>query len=285
MLKIENICKTYINKGDSCVANDNISLEVEKKDVVGILGSNGAGKTTLMKIVSNLVKQTSGKVYWDGLSLDEHKYIVKDKISILLEGTRNLYDFLTVEDNINYFALLNNVEGKSCKNRKDYLLKYFDLYEKKHTIVNNLSRGMKQKLALIVALLKKPELLILDEPTLGLDINSRFDITELIKKITHEMKITTLVCSHDLEFIKEISNKIAVFDKGKLIKYDYINNFIMKSSYLEYEILFKGDNGLEKIITNDLQKKLTEISIDKIIKIEQTGNSIEKYLEGLRKNG
>ncbi|HBY20858.1 MAG: hypothetical protein A2Y24_06010 [Clostridiales bacterium GWE2_32_10] len=190
MLKIENVCKIYRNKRGECVANDNISFEVQKRDVVGILGSNGAGKTTLMKIVSNLIKQTSGSIYWNNLNLEKHKHIIKDKISILLEGTRNVYEFLTVEENINYFALLNNIEGQKFETRKDFLLKYFDIYAKKDIVVSKLSRGMKQKLALIIALFKEPELLILDEPTLGLDIISKMNITKLIKQVSQEIEVT-----------------------------------------------------------------------------------------------
>lgn len=296
MIRIEHLSKKYGNKDSIIYANKDINLQIEKGKIVGFLGANGAGKTTLIKIICNLIIPTNGKVIIDGKDINLHPEVVHKEIGVVLEGARNLYNFLTVDDNIKYFSYLNKIDNEYIEQNKKYLLELFDLEKKVNEVVNNLSRGMQQKVAIIIAILKNPNILILDEPTLGLDIMSKIKMKELLKDLAKKLDKTLIISTHDIDVIEEVCDSVAVFEDGKIIEYDTINNLKYRDVDELYSILLK-ENEKVKIILNKLGLNMNYIEggfvecrtpnikdlinkIDSIyiVKVEKISNSIEGLL-------
>ncbi|MFJ3390396.1 MULTISPECIES: ABC transporter ATP-binding protein [Lysinibacillus] len=248
MITVENIQKRYISKSNNVNVLNGISFTIQKGEIVGLLGSNGAGKTTLIKILCGLINPDEGRVYVKNelFSKKSIKYI-----STVLEGNRNLYWRLTVIENIEYFL---GIRGCSIKNKGEYIdsiLRKFDLFEKKFELVKNLSRGMQQKIAIIIAILSDSEILILDEPTLGLDVKSNKDMIQFLKQIVENEKRTILISSHDMGLIEQLCSRVVIISKGNLITdntIDKLNSLFNTKSF---------------IIT--LTKKLEEYQKEKIL--------------------
>lgn len=248
ILQIKDITKIYKTKNGVVYANKNINMEIEDGNIIGFLGANGAGKTTLIKTICNLVTPTSGQVLINGEDIQKKPHLVHKHIGVLLEGARNLYNFLTVEANIDYFSCLNEIPKSELSKNKEYLLNLFELTEKRNEVVNNLSRGMQQKVAIIVAILKSPDLLILDEPTLGLDIISKLKMKQVLKEMTKELNKTLIISSHDIDVINDICGKIAVFHKGALKRYDSISNLRIDSEFENYKVVVRNVDYINEII-------------------------------------
>lgn len=299
MLEINQISKIFTNKKEIVIADKDISIYIPKGSIIGLLGANGAGKTTLVKMICNLITPSSGYIKINGNSIHEEKNIVHDNVGVLLEGARNLYNFLTVEENLNYFSYLNEIEENKIQSNKEYLLKLFDLESKRYQTVNSLSRGMQQKVALIVAILKDPDILILDEPTLGLDITSKIKMKELLKRLAKEFNKTLIISSHDISLIKDICDKVAILNQGKLIKYENLHSLNFESDLYEYEIIVKNQDYLKvkisnsdlkieeinenfiKLTSNNIADFLKTVDPNDLYKIERKDNNLEFILKGL----
>jgi len=167
-IEVNNLVKKY----GKFTAVDNISFSVEEGSICAILGPNGSGKTTTIKSICNLLIPDDGKIKLFGK--DNKKSI--DKISAMFEGTRNLYWRLTPRENLRYFAGIRGLGGKNIEKLIDELLERFNLTDKRNVMVNNLSRGMQQKVAIAMTLVCNTDVVLLDEPTLGLDVESFMDI-------------------------------------------------------------------------------------------------------------
>src|SRR5690625_2615711 len=181
IVNVEHAKKTYKKrKGKSVVkAVDDVSFQVHKGEIVGLLGPNGAGKTTTIKMICGLLKMDEGKITVKGLDNDKHRLKALNHISAVLEGNRNLYWRLTVRENLEYFAGNRGASRKEVAVRIEELLADFNLKSKEKELVNRLSRGMQQKLAIAVALLAESDVILLDEPTLGLDVETGYEVRQL----------------------------------------------------------------------------------------------------------
>lgn len=296
MINIKNVTKIYTKNKKDFYANDDISLDIKKGEIVGFLGANGAGKTTLIKGMCNLISLTSGDIFIDGENIASNPNIVHEKVGVVLEGARNLYNFLTIDYNINYFSLLNRLDVDTIEDKKIHLLKLFDLEKNRYEVVNNLSRGMQQKVAIVLAILKNPDILILDEPTLGLDVMSKIKMKKLLKNLSRDLNKTLIISSHDIDMIESICDKVAIFREGKLIKYDTISNLKISAKKSEYLIVVENNNetlkSLEsysnvivskdenfiKLRTKNISNIIDRIDNDYIVKIEKDTQKIENIL-------
>lgn len=277
MININNITKIYKTNICDFFANKNISLNIEKGSIVGFLGPNGAGKTTLIKIICNLITPTSGAIYIDNMNIKDNPDLIYKNVGVVLEGARNLYNFLTVNDNLNYFSYLNRIDKKHIEENKNHLLKLFDLTDKKHELVSTLSRGMQQKVAIIVAILKDPDILILDEPTLGLDIVSKLKMKELLKNLSKNSGKTLIISSHDLDVINDVCEKVAIFNKGLLVEYDYITKLKFNNTNPNYNIILQNNPS----VLNLLKKLSIQIDIKGEDFIEFKSNNIDQIISGI----
>ena len=224
MLEIIDFSKSYGNK----LAVDNLSFKVEPGDICAFVGHNGAGKTTTIKAIAGILDFDKGDILVDGVSIKEDPISCKKKMAYLPDNP-DLYEFLKGIDYLNFICDIYEVD-----NRKDLIKKYSDLFELTGFLgnpINTYSHGMKQKLAIISALVRKPKLLLLDEPFVGLDPVSSHNLKEIMKELTKD-GVCILFSTHVLEVAEKLCNKVAVIKKGKLVVFDSMKK-VLKDKSLE----------------------------------------------------
>ncbi len=231
------------------LAVDNIDFNVKKGEIFGFLGPNGAGKTTTIKMISTLLRPTSGSVVVNGSDVMKNPINALTSIGTVLAGERSTYWKLTGRENLEYFAAMNGITGKDAKKRADYLLKRFDLDKRGDETVEKYSTGMKQRVALAKALIAEPKILILDEPTSGLDPQSARNLREIILEIKEEGR-TIFLTTHYMEEADELSDRIGIIDHGKIIALDTPENLkrnLNKTNVVILELNNWNDTILNKV--------------------------------------
>jgi ABC-2 type transport system ATP-binding protein len=232
-VRIENVNKTFktrhfFKKNDTTGKREffserlvhavkNVDFCIGRGEVFGLLGPNGAGKTTTIKMISGLIRPSSGHVYVDSLHVEKKRRQVLGRIGVVLEGTRTCIWPLTPMENLAYFGRLKDVSGKILKERSAQLLEFIGLKEKMDVEVRRLSRGQKQKLAICIALIADPPVILLDEPTTGLDVQSSRAIKDKIREMAREHNKTVLVTTHDMFTAQEICDRIGIISQGELV--------------------------------------------------------------------
>ncbi len=254
---LHNVHKEYIGPFRSTPAVSGISFSVDRGEMVALLGPNGAGKTTLVKMICGLVKPTSGTIAINGVDVISRPRQAMRCIGAVLEGSRNVYWRLTVAENIEYFAACRGIRFSVLHDRMERLLQALELSGKRDCLVQDLSRGMQQKVALACALCTEPPLLILDEPTLGLDLQSSNTITGELRHIAEAEGKAILLTTHQMDLASHCS-KVGIIRGGRLLAYDAIDNL---------RRLFEADNyeiRLQNILpqwTIDLARKECNVTI------------------------
>lgn len=211
-----------------------VSLRICAGEVLAFLGPNGAGKTTTIKMIGGLVRPDAGQVSIDGLDPHRQSMALK-RVGAVLEGNRNLYWRLTPLENIEYFGGLRQVSRREARRRGEQLLEQFGLGDKHKTPVQKLSRGMQQKLAIAVALVHQPTLLLLDEPTLGLDVESSETVKVLVRDIAAD-GCAILLTTHQLDVAEELSDRVAIIRQGEIIAEQPTDELIRQFSGSAYRI-------------------------------------------------
>lgn len=215
MLKLNNISKSY-NKG-AIKAVDNIDLEIKSGEIFGFLGPNGAGKTTTIKMIVGLLKPDEGKIILDGINVWEESLKAKSMISYVPDNPE-IYDKLNGIEYLNFIADMYGISKQDRKTKIEYYSKLFDIEDALGDIISSYSHGMKQKLVLTAALMNDPDLFILDEPMVGLDPKSSFNLKEVMRKMCDEGK-TVFFSTHVMEVAEKLCDRIAIINKGKIIAY------------------------------------------------------------------
>jgi ABC-2 type transport system ATP-binding protein len=226
----ENLRKMY----NSFVALDNLNLEVEGGVCLGFLGPNGAGKTTTIKILTNLIKPTGGKAYLNGIDVTSDPKAALSDVGAVVE-TPEFYPYLTPNEMLSYLGELRGMSGNEISERSRKVLDEVKLTEWADKPIGSFSRGMKQRIALAQALLHEPGILILDEPTNGLDPRGLHEVREIIKTLKEKGK-TVLMSSHLLSEVQEVSDTVALLDRGRLIVVDKIENLSKISTVKKIEV-------------------------------------------------
>lgn len=238
-LCIKGLTKAYTKDLDKCALKD-FSIVYEENQIVGLLGDNGAGKTTLLKCIIDLVYPTSGSIYLDSEDMQKLSNSKKNKLVFFVaEGTRSLWWRMTVKENIKFISQMMWENWNKIEDKLDYYLEAFNLLDKKDVLVSKLSRGQQQKVCLLLAVLADSKLIIMDEPTLGLDVSSRQEMVELILTAKEESKSKIfLISSHDMDFISKVADRITVIKEGRLIadgSIEEIKTYIT-SKYTSFQI-------------------------------------------------
>ena len=198
-------------------AVDHVDFGIRQGEIFGLLGPNGAGKTTAVKMISGLVRPTAGEVYVDGLHVERKRLKVLRKVGVVLEGTRTSIWPLTPLENLTYFGNLKDVRGGVLKKRAHELIEFIGLKDKMNVQVRKLSRGERQKLAICIALIADPPVVLFDEPTTGLDVQSSRAIKDKIIEMTRHQGKCVLVTTHDMHVAQELCDRIGIINHGKLI--------------------------------------------------------------------
>lgn len=215
VLSVVNVTKTFGWRRKTCVV-DSISFEVKRGEIVALLGPNGAGKTTTAKMAAGLIIPDCGSLRVNGKDPHTEPDVLRN-VGTVLEGNRNLFWRLTAAENLMYFAVLKKKKFKTLRKRVDEVLELFDLKDKKHVQVRNLSRGMQQRLAIAKCWLHSPSLVILDEPALGLDLYARNDLLDRITDLKAE-GVSIIVTTHNFEIAQRISDRVMIMDKGRIVR-------------------------------------------------------------------
>lgn len=215
MIEIANLYKFY----DQRPVLDDVTLSVRDGSIMGLLGPNGAGKTTLVSILTGIIAKDRGKVLVDGWDLDRNLSEIQTRCSIVPQ-TFAFYPTLTAYENLEYFGALYGLDGRMLKTRIDRAVDIGSLHTFLHKKAEKCSGGMKRRLNLAIGLLHNPRILYLDEPTVGVDTQSRNYILEMIKGINRDQKTTIIYSSHYMDEIEHISDDIAIIDEGRIILHD-----------------------------------------------------------------
>ncbi len=261
MIEVKHVTKKYGN----FTAVDDISFTIKDNEVVGFLGPNGAGKSTTMNMITGYIEPTSGKIIVNDYDISKDPKKVKRQIGYMPESTP-LYNDLTVREFVNYMADLKYVKRKEKKERVDKVLKDVGLTDVQKKLIRNLSRGYKQRVSMAGALIGDPKVLILDEPTVGLDPKQITEIRDLIRKLGKNH--TVILSSHILSEVSQICEKVIIINKGKLLAVDTPSNLEEK---------FEDDNRIyvtvedEKNKINKVAKKIKNLKSIEFIKDKNDG--------------
>ncbi|OGD82888.1 hypothetical protein A2165_00390, partial [Candidatus Curtissbacteria bacterium RBG_13_40_7] len=267
MIKAENLTKNF----NDFKALDNISFEINKGEIIGLLGPNGAGKTTTLRILTGFFNPTLGQVKYDGLDIIEDGLKIRQKIGYLPESNP-LYDELKVKEYLTYAAQMHNIPKDKIKEAVNKVIETCGLKEKQNQEISKLSKGYKQRVGLAQSLIHNPEILILDEPTEGLDPNQRIEIRDLIKKIGLEK--TVILSSHVLSEVEATCSRVLIINQGKIVASGSPDE-LKSQSTTQTKIFLKVDGPQDKIVEEI--KKLD--GIERIISAKKEGNLVNLELE------
>ena len=278
MIEVKNFTKKYGN----FVAVDNISFVVNDGEIVGLLGPNGAGKSTTMNAITGYIEQTDGEITVNGYDTIKRSKKSKREIGYMPEGTP-LYMDLTIKEFVTYMAELRKVNRKERKAKVQEVIEKVGLSDMQNKLIKNLSRGQKQRVSLAGTLIGDPKVLILDEPTVGLDPKQVTEIRSLIKELGK--KHTVILSSHILSEVSQICDKVIIINKGKIVAEDTPENLENKTSNsnIVYITIEDPENKIETMkdkINGIKNIKFIEELEDKTKKYEITAN---KENEDLRK--
>lgn len=247
-------------------AVNGVNFNIYKGEIFGLLGPNGAGKTTIIKMITGLLRPSSGCVKVMDIDVDKNPKESLKRIGTVLAGDRSIYWKLTARENLEYFGALYGLSPKTAKDRAEKVLKRLDLIEKADVIVEKFSTGMKQKVALGKALMPEAPVILLDEPTLGLDPQSALNLREIIMELKSQGK-TILLTTHYMEEADFLCDRIAIIDNGEVIALDTPENLkksINKIKAIKIEVDKFSDSIKEEITKiHHIENLISEFKEDK----------------------
>lgn len=212
MLSVQNVVKRF---GDKEVVKG-ISFEVRKGESFGLLGPNGAGKSTTISMIAGLLAPTAGEIVVGGVNIKQNPQVAKAKMGIVPQDIA-LYPTLSARENLNFWGAMYGLAGSELRARVDEALEIVTLTDRQKDRVSTFSGGMKRRINIAASLLHRPELLIMDEPTVGIDPQSRNNILETVKRLNQEKKMTVIYTSHYMEEVQYLCQRLVIVDHGKVI--------------------------------------------------------------------
>ncbi len=240
-IEIVGLSKTYRVDGKRIItAVRELDLSIPVGQVFGFLGPNGAGKTTTIKMICGLIIPTTGSVHVNGYDVTRDHSVAMGRIGAVLEGTRNVYWRLSAWENLLYFGRLKGCSGPELKSRAERLLRELDLWGRHTVPVHTFSRGMQQKVAIACALIADPPIVLLDEPTLGLDVQAARTVKEWVRKLAYEQGKTILLTSHQLDMVQEVCQRVAILRNGQLVADKSTQELLSLFREERYEIIVEG---------------------------------------------
>lgn len=239
-IELIDLRKTYRRGRNAFTAVRSTSLTVPWGQVIGLLGPNGAGKTTIIKMIAGLVTPTSGTITLGGFDVHRQRPQAVRQIGAVLEGSRNVYWPLSAWENLMYFGRLKGLRSSEIRPRAQRLLTDLGLWDRRHETVGSFSRGMQQKVAVSAALITDPPIILLDEPTLGLDVESARTFKDWIMQLARDEGKTIVLTTHQLEVAQELSGRIAVIRQGEIIADLPTTELLARHAENRFEIRLAG---------------------------------------------
>ncbi len=244
-LEVNSLRKSYpLWRQEDVIALQDVSFSINEGEVVGLLGPNGAGKTTAIKCICGLIIPDKGSITF----FEQNSNNPAEHVSAVLEGNRNIYWRLTARENLEFFAGLQGRSGVESEIRS--ILERFSLNKKENTPARKLSRGMQQKLALGCSLIRGTDLLLLDEPTLGLDVKTSRDLRRYILKLASKEGKTILLSSHDMNVVEDVCERVIIINNGEVMADDKVDNLKDLFNIHIYKFTLKGRYKLDDIEEN-----------------------------------
>jgi len=282
VLEIHHLTKKF---GDF-VAVDNISLSIEEGEIFGLLGANGAGKSTTIHMISSLLRCNEGEILILGKNIAKHRKFAKMNIGIVPQDLA-IYEDLTAYENVKFFAGLYGLRGAQLRNRVEEALQFVGLSDKHKSFPKNFSGGMKRRLNIACAIAHRPKLIIMDEPTVGIDPHSRNYILESVKKL-NAMGCTIIYTSHYMEEVEEICTRIAIVDHGKIIAEgtkEQLKSIITNTK--DIQVVLKSAENVDIGELKTISGVEAAALEDNTIKINSDAgvNNLNQIIEKLMKNG
>ncbi|MQL55573.1 ABC transporter ATP-binding protein [Acidianus ambivalens] len=267
MIETVDLTKIFKIKRKEIKALDSVSINVEKGKIGALVGHNGAGKTTLLKILSTLVLPTSGDAFINGYSVTREEKKVRENIGLVTVSERAFYYRLTALDNLIFFSSLQGLSLGDARKRANQLLDFVGLSEWKNVPYMKFSTGMQKKLALARALITDPPVLLMDEPTLGLDLVSAREFRATIRKLKEKNK-TILLSSHYLREIEELADIIFLIKRGKIVASGTLDELKRMTGKVLEVITHEINNEIRKFVIYSTDKeyilRIPETEIDKV---------------------
>lgn len=240
-IEVSGLSKVYkAPRREPVIAVDDLNLTIRAGQVFGFLGANGAGKTTTIKMMCGLVKPSGGTIRLNGFDVEKERGKAMRQIGAVLEGTRNVYWRLTALENVLYFGRLKGVRGRVLHERAGDLLNELDLWDRRADKVRTFSRGMQQKVAIACALISDPPIVLLDEPTLGLDVKAALTIKGWIARLSQERGRTIVLTTHQLDLAQQLCDQVAIINQGRLLTNSPTVELLGLFRQEYYEIKVKG---------------------------------------------
>lgn len=255
MLELVNVSKRY----KQLDAVNQLNMHIERGEIIGLLGPNGAGKSTAISILSSLIEPTKGDVLYERKSILKNPAHIRMVTGVVPQEIA-LYQDLSAEENLYFFGRIYRLSGKTLAKRVDEILELTGLADRRKTVVKNFSGGMKRRLNIGVALLHEPEFLIMDEPTVGIDPQSRTFILETVKRLNKEKGLTILYTSHYMEEVEYLCDRIYIMDQGNLIAVgtkEEIRAILSNEHAIRMEAEFLHKSFLEALREEPTFNKLT----------------------------
>ncbi|WP_152042664.1 ABC transporter ATP-binding protein [Salinigranum salinum] len=251
-IAVKGLVKRFGNGSGAVTAVDGVSVSVDSGSIVGLLGPNGAGKTTLIKSVLGMVLPDEGSVLIDGVDVYANPRRAYARVDAMLEGARNDYWRLTVRENLRYFATVGGVDPDSVADRHDRLLDQLELADRADVPVRKLSRGMKQKVSLASVLASESDIVFLDEPTLGLDVESSLTLRRELRRIVDERDLTVVLSSHDMGVVEDVCDRVVVMSEGRIVADDAVATLLRGGGTQRYRIT---SPDLDDVVLAELGKR------------------------------
>jgi D-methionine transport system ATP-binding protein len=289
MIDLENINVTFSVKHKKVEAVKNVTLQIEKGEFFGIVGTSGAGKSTLVRTINLLEKPTSGRVKISGVDITDYKgeelRNIRLDIGMIFQHFNLIYS-KTVYENIAYALKVGGKNKNEIEPKVDELLSLVGLEDKKHSYPGKLSGGQKQRVGIARAIANNPEILLCDEPTSALDLETTNSILELLKNINKKLGITTVLISHEMSVIKQVCDRVAVMDEGKVVELNdaysifanpksdftkqliaYTLNLNLPEKLLEntkgvlLKVVYRGSDAIDPVISDTVKKFDIDVNI------------------------
>jgi ABC-2 type transport system ATP-binding protein len=235
-LRVDGLRKTFGAGDDAVRAVEDVSVTVESGSIVGLLGPNGAGKTTTIKSILGLVAPDAGTIEVCDVDARARPNEAYDHIGAVLEGARNIYWRLTVRENLAFFAGLGGDDPATLREDHDRLLELLDLQSKADTPVNDLSRGMKQKAALASTLARDVDVVFMDEPTLGLDVEAGLELQSELRRLAHQEDVTIVLSSHDMDVIETVCDRVILLRDGSVFVDESVEELLDVFQLQQYRV-------------------------------------------------